>query len=124
MAVIYNTALKNTRLQAVVTALGNNAELVIGTSALAGGTGILVRIPLAATAATVAGGVLTIAGVPRTADATGTGVAAKAELRDGTDNVVVSGLTVGTSDANVIINAVEVSTGQVVQLTAGTITHG
>lgn len=124
MAVIYSTPLKNTRLQAVVTAIGNNGLLVIGTAALNGATGVLATIPLAATAGTVTGGVLTFSGVPRTANATGTGIAALAELRTSAGVVVCSGLTVDTTAANIILNAIEVSAGQLVQMTAGTITHG
>lgn len=124
MAVVYNMDVKNARLQAVVDALGPNGQLVIGTDSLSGGVGILVRIPLANPAATVAGGVLTLAGVPLSDDAISTGIAELAELRDGTDTTVVSGLTVGTAATDLIINAVEISTGQLVQVTAGLITHG
>lgn len=125
MAIVYSTTVKNTRLAAVVTALGSTATLAIGTSGLAGGAGgLLVNVPLANPAATVAGGVLTLAGVPRTATAVGTGVAAKAELRDGAGTVIASGLTVGTSGTDIIINAIDVSAGQTVQVTVGTITHG
>lgn len=124
MAVVYNTNVKNARLQAVVDALGPNGQLVIGTGSLSGSAGILVRIPLANPAATVAGGVLTLAGVPLSDDAISTGIAELAELRDGADTTVVSGLTVGTAATDLIINAVEISTGQLVQVTAGLITHG
>lgn len=124
MAVVYNMDVKNARLQAVVDALGPNGQLVIGTDSLSGGVGILVRIPLANPAATVAGGVLTLAGVPLSDDAISTGIAELAELRDGADTTVVSGLTVGTAATDLIINAVEISTGQLVQVTAGLITHG
>lgn len=127
MAIVYNTTVKNARLQAVVTALGNNAKMVIGTSALAGGaTGVLAEIVLANPPATIAGGVLTVAGVPRSGIATGAGNAAKAELRTSADVVIASDLNVGLdgSGAEVIINAIAVSVGQSVQVNAGTITHG
>jgi len=124
MAVVYSTAVKNTRLQAVVTALGTAGVLVIGTSALAGATGVLATIPLQNPAATVTNGVLTLAGLPLTANATASGTAAKAELRDSSGTVVCSGLTVGTASTDIIINATAVSNGQTVQVTAGTITHG
>lgn len=125
MAVNYSTAAKNARLTAVVNLLGTAGVLVIGTSALAGATGLLVSIPLANPGATVANGVLTVAGVPRQANATGAGTAALAELRDSAGTVIVSGLTVGlaASGADVIIHATAVSVGQTVQCTAGTITH-
>lgn len=127
MAVTYSTTAKNNRLQAVIDLLdagGGPAVLVIGTSALSGGTGVLATIPLADPCATKSGGVLTLAGMPKSATASGTGTAAKAELRDSDGTVVVSGLTVDTSAADIIINAVEISSGQTVQITSGTITHG
>lgn len=124
MAVNYSTAVKNARLQAVISALGTAGTLVIGTSALAGSTGVLATIPLQNPAATVNNGVLTLAGLPLTANATATGTAARAELRDSAGTVVCTGLTVGTSGTDIIINATAVSNGQTVQVTAGTITHG
>lgn len=128
MAIVYATSLKNTRLQAVVTALGNNSQLVIGTDALNGGaTGVLASIPLANPPATVTGGVLTLANLPRTTTATGTGVAAKAELRSSSGSVVASNLVVDDEEGqgiDVVINALEVSSGQSVQVSAGTIIHG
>lgn len=124
MAVVYSTAVKNTRLQAVVTAIGADGLLVIGTAALNGATGRLVTLTLAPVAGTVSGGVLTLSGVPRSADATATGIAALAELRTSAGTVVCSGLTVGTSGTDIILNAAEISAGQLVQVTAGTITHG
>lgn len=127
MSVIYATSLKNTRLTAVVTALdaqSSYATLVIGTSALSGATGVLGTITLPKPSATVTSAVLTLAGVPLTCTAAATGTAAKAELRDSATTVWVSGLTVGISSADIIINSVAISSGQTIQLNSGTITHG
>jgi hypothetical protein len=98
--------------------------LVIGTSALSGATGVLATIPLSATPGTVSGNVFTLAGTPLSATATGTGTAALAEFRNTASTTVVSGLTVGSSGTDIIINATAISTGQSVQVTSGTITHG
>jgi len=84
----------------------------------------LATFTLSSTPGTVAGSVLTISGTPLTATASGTGTAALAEIRNNAGTVIVSGLTVGTSGADIIINATAVSTGQTVSLTSGTITHG
>lgn len=135
MSVIYNATLKNNRMQLVAdliagktaaasTGTATAGKLVVGTSALSGATGVLVTYTLSTTPGTVSSGVLTISGTPLTAVATDTGTAAKAEFRDNSGTVIVSGLTVGTSAADIIINATAVSTGQSVTLTAGTITHG
>jgi hypothetical protein len=124
MAIVYSTTVKNSRLQAVIDALGAGALIVIGTSALSGASGVLASIPMASPSFTIASGVMTLASVPRSVVATGAGVAAKAELRTSGSVVVASGLTVGTSGADFIINATSISVGQTVQCTSGTITHG
>jgi len=110
-------------MTALVTLLGTAGTLTIGTSALSGATGVLAAVPLANPAGSVAGaGVLTIS-VPRSVVASGSGTAAKAELRD-SSGVVVASLSVGTSGTDVIINSTSITSGQTVQLTLGTITHG
>jgi hypothetical protein len=127
MPIVYAAALKTSRMNAVEAALDAGpaaATLVIGTSALSGATGVLATITLADPAGTVSGAVLTFAGMPKSAVASASGTAAKAELRDSTGAVVASGLTVGTSGADIIINSTAISAGQTVQINSGTITHG
>lgn len=125
MAIVYSNTVKNNRMTQVNTALGTAGKLVIGTSALSGATGVLATVPLANPAGTVAGaGVLTLGGMPRSATATAAGTAAKAELRDASDVVVASGLTVGISASDIIIGTTTISVGLTVQLNSGTITHG
>lgn len=135
MAVTYNATLKTNRMQLVAdliasktaaasTGTATAGTLVIGTSALSGATGVLCSFTLGATPGTVSGGVLTLSGTPINGTASGTGTAAKAELRDNSGNVIVSGLTVGTSATDIIINSTAISSGQAVTLTSGTITHG
>ena len=126
MPLNYTNAVKDARMMATVGLIGSAGQLVIGTSALSGATGVLVRVPFDDPAFTVSNGVMTISNPPRTVIAVGTGIAGKVEIRDGSDTVIASGLTVGlpASGAEVIINALEISTGQTVQVTVGTITHG
>ena len=127
MSIVYSNTVKADRLQKVidnVDAAASFGTLVIGTSALSGATGVLATITMPKPCATKTGGVLTIAGVPLSVAAAATGTAAKAELRDSDGVVIASGLTVGTSGTDIIINAVAVSSGQTVQLNSGTITHG
>lgn len=135
MAVSYLAGLRTDRLRLVVNRLGSAAaptitttgvsagNLVIGTSALSGATGVLATIPLSTTPATVSGDVLTLSGVPLSATASASGTAAKAELRNNAGDVIVGGLTVGTSGADVIISNTTITSGQTVQVTSGTITH-
>lgn len=126
MALNYSTAVKNARLAATVAEIGATGQLVIGTSALAGATGVLARVPFDNPSFNVSAGAMTVNNPPRTVLAIDTGIADKVEIRDGSDVVIADGLTIGTtgSGADVIINATNISTGQTVQITIGTITHG
>lgn len=76
MAVIYSTAVKNSRLQSVIDAIGVSGLLKIGTTGMAT---VLATIPLAATSFSApASGAMSLAGVPiidTAADATGTAAA-------------------------------------------------
>ena len=125
MAVVYNTTLKNTRMDAVDTAIGASGKLVIGTSALSGATGVLATITLGSTAfGDSSNGVITLSGVPLSATASAGGTAALAEIRTSADAVIVSGLTVGTSASDIIVGTTTIASGNTVQVNSGTITHG
>jgi hypothetical protein len=134
MAVNYLAALKTNRMQdvadliasktiAAATGAGSLGSLVIGTSALSGATGVLATIALQNPAATVSGAVMTLAGLPLSVNASATGTAALAELRNNAGTVIVGGLTVGTSATDVILNSTSITSGQSVSVTAATITH-
>jgi len=129
----YSTAAKNGQLQAVadltagLTLVGGSGSatagsLVVGTSALSGATGVLATIPLPTTPFSIASGVATLLGVPLNATATATGTAAKAELRNNAGTVIRDGLTVGTSGTDVIIANTAVVNGDILSVTAFTIT--
>lgn len=136
MPVIYNTNVKNYRLQVLAdvmmglvpapsTGTSDTGYLVLGTAALSGATGILVQVPLRIPAASVAGGVLTLSGMPSTGNCTATGTLALAEIRDPSGITLVSGLTVGLSGTNItVFPDTDVEIGQSVQITSGVITHG
>lgn len=131
MSVVYNTTVKNTRLQAVIDAIDAGPSfgtLVLMTAANA----VIATLTLPKPSATKSGGVLTLSGTPLSVAATlaGTNVAAKAELRDSTGTAVVTGLTVGgtaegtNAGKDIVLAASTISLGQTVTVTAGTITHG
>jgi hypothetical protein len=135
MSVTYSTTVKTNRLNVANDAInsktyasgtgsGSAGQLVIGTSALSGATGVLATITLQNPAFTVGTTSMTLAGVPLSATASGTGTAALAEIRNNAGTTIISGLTVGTSGTDIIINATAISSGQTVQVTSGTITHG
>ena len=125
MAVIYAAALRTARMNEVNDAInaGSGAgKLKIGTT----GMGlVLATLTLADPAGSVSGDVLTLDFDPDISDtsADNTGTAAAATITDSDDNVIVSGLTVGTSGTNIVLDSVSITAGQTVTITAGTLTH-
>lgn len=122
MAVTYTTAVKNARLEAVVTQIGSTGVLEIGTTGM--GT-VLATIALNSTAGTATGGVLTFSGFPKSdtsADATGTAAAARIRTATGGTDVV-TGLTVGTSGSDINLDSTSITAGQTITITSATITH-
>jgi hypothetical protein len=135
MAVVYSATLKTNRMQLMADLVASKVaaastgsalagQLVIGTAALSGATGVLATIALPATAFTVAGAVATLQGVPLSVAASATGTAALAELRNNAGTTIASGLTVGTSGSDINLTSVSITSGQTVTVTSGTITHG
>jgi len=120
VAVSYNTTLKNTRLSAVVTAIGSAGYIQVCTSGY--GT-VLATIPLANPAGAVAGGVLTLTTPVSDATADATGTAAVARIKDSGGTVIASGLTVGTSGTDITIASTSIVASQVVTINSATITH-
>lgn len=55
--------------------------------------------------------------------ATGTGVAAKAIVRDSTNATILSGLTVGTVGTGVIIDNTSIADGQMVSMSSAYVNH-
>lgn len=125
MSVVYATTLKTTRLNAVVTAIdaGSAAgKLKIRNSS----NTVLATLTLADPCGTVSGDTLTFDFDPDISDssADATGTAENAIITDSDDNVIVSGLTVGTSSTNVVMDSTSITAGQTVTITTGSITHG
>ena len=125
MAVIYSTATKNARMDAVAGQIDGGSHagvLQIGTTAM--GT-VLCEFTLnKPCAAAASGGVLTLSGFPKSdTAANNTGTAAAAVIKDSSGTTVISGLTVGTSSADIVLDSVSITAGQTVTLNAATITH-
>ena len=122
MAITYTTAVKNARLNAVTTAIGTTGVLEIGTTSM---STVLATINLANPAAPAAsGGVLTFT-MPQSdlaADATGTAAAARIRTASGGTDIV-TGLTVGTSASDLILDSVNFTLGQTITINSATITH-
>lgn len=122
MAVTYTTAVKNARLDAVVTQIGSTGVLEIGTTGMAS---VLATIALGNPAGTTSGGVLTFSGFPRSdtaADATGTAAAARIRTASGGTDII-TGLTVGTSGSDINLDSTSITAGQTVTINSASITH-
>lgn len=125
MAFAYSTALKNARLDAITTKIdaGSAAgKLEIGTAGMATTLATVTLDDPSSTGAV--GGVLTFAGFPKTVAATASGTAAEARFRDSDNNNIITGLTVGTSGTDIIVDNTNVASGQNITINASpTITH-
>ena len=124
MSVIYGTAIRTARMTAVHTAINQGTgagKLKIYTTAKGS---LLATLTLADPAGAVSGDVLTFDCTPAlSATAGNSGTAAVAEITDSDDAIIVSGLTVGTSGTNVVLDSVSITSGQTVSITAATLTH-
>lgn len=123
MAISYSTAVKNSRLGVVQTAIEADAgfgSLRIYTAAYAS---LLVTIPLE-DGQSPSGGVLALIDAAANGVAGNSGTAAIARITDNSGDMVAEGLTVGTSGTDVILDSVSITAGQTVTINSATITHG
>ena len=124
MALTYSTATKTARMSAVKDQidLGSGAgKLEIGTTAMAS---VLVTVTLNDPCGSASAAALAFAGFPKTVAASLGGTAATARIRDSDNNDVITGLTVGTSNADIILDNTSINAAQNVTINATpTITH-
>jgi hypothetical protein len=120
MAVTYSNAVKEARLNAVISAIGASGKLEIGSAGMAS---VLATIALANPAGTASGGTLTFTLPASDLSADNGGTAAEARIRTGANADVVTGLTVGTSGADIILDSVSITAGQAVTIVSGSIAH-
>ena len=123
MAVNYDTPTKSARMAATVLQFDAHASPATLEIATAGYASVLVSITLADPSFTESGGVITMAGAPKSGVAGATGTAAVGRIKEGGGTTKVNNLTVGTSGSDINLNSVSITSGQTVTLTAGTITH-
>jgi hypothetical protein len=121
MAVIYASTLRTSRMDAVLTAIGNAGKIKGYTS----GDVLVATWALPTPSGSVSGDVLTFDVDPDiNATLATTGTITKATITTAADAVVVSGLTVGTSGTNLVMSSNVVgSTGDTVTLQTATLTH-
>jgi len=123
MAVNWNAPSKSARMNAGLAQIDANpspAMIEIGTVGMAQ---VLAVLQLAKPSFTESGGVLTMAGAPRSGVATLTGIAAAARIKDGGGTIVVTGLTVGTSGTDIVLNSTAINNFQTVTLNSFALTH-
>jgi hypothetical protein len=127
MAVTYATVVKTARMQAVADQIDGGSgspaagKLIIGTAAM--GT-VLAIVPFVVPCGTVSGDTLTFDYDPDiSVFAIATGTAAAATIVDSDGTTLISGLTVGTSGANVNLTNLSIAEHQEVKITSGTIQH-
>ena len=118
MAVTYATAVKTARMTATRDHFANGT-LEIMTSADA----VLVTFGLDAAGGTISGAVWTLVFDNSTVPASGTGTAAKAQVKNSGATANLTGLTVGTSGSDINLDSVDITSGQNVTLSSATITH-
>ena len=124
MAVTYAADVKTDRMDAVIAQIDAGAGagyIEIGTSGMAT---VLATITLGDPCGTTTGSVLNFSGFPRSdTSADDTGTAAEARIRDSDANDVITGMTVGTSGTDVILDSLSITAGQTVTINSASITH-
>lgn len=125
MAVTYSTAAKTARMNAVVAQIDAGASTSTIEIGVSGFGTVLAVFDLPDPCGTVTNGVLTFDMDPDLtyASANDSGTAAEARIKDGDGTVVISGLTVGTSGTDIVLDNNVINAGQTVTLTTGSITH-
>lgn len=118
MAVTYNVAVKTDRMTATRDYFGAGT-LEIQTS----GDAVLAVFDLTTAGGSVSGAVWTLAFDASTVAASGTGTAAKAVVKNSANAAHITGLTVGTSESDINLDSVSITTGQNVTLSSATLTH-
>ena len=122
MSVIYATALKTARMLATRDDVcgGTSGTLEIGTAGMAT---VLATFTLTTAGGIVATDIWTLAFLASTVAAGNTGVAAAAQIKDSGGTALVTGLTVGVTAEDIVLDSSNITSGQNVTLTAATMQH-
>ena len=123
MAVTYTTAVKNARLDAVTTAIGNAGKLEIGTDAMATTLAVFTLSSPADGGAGAANGILTFDMPKSDTNADDTGTATTARIVTSADLDIITGLTVGVTAEDIVLDSASITAGQTVTISSATITH-
>ena len=127
MSVTYSTAVKTARMTAVRDAIDAGGAAGVLEICSASYASVLATITLGysgASTGTISGAVLTLAGFPRSdTSADNSGTAAVARIRTSAAADVITGLTVGTSGTDIVLDSVSITAGQTVSISSATFTH-
>lgn len=118
MSVDYNVAVKTTRLTATRDYFANGTLEIQDAS-----NNVLVTFGLTASGGSVSGNIWTLGFDSTTVAATATGIAAKAVIKDSGGNAHITGLTVGESASDIVIDNTDINTSQNVTMNTATIQH-
>lgn len=119
MAVNYTTAVKTSRMTATRDDVANGSLEILDTD----GTTVLVTYGLDATAGSVSGARWTLGFDATTVAASASGTAATARIKDSGGTAQITGLTVGTSGADITIDNTSINSGQDCTINSAYIDH-
>ena len=123
MAVTYSDTIKNNRMTQVLNGIDAGASYGYIEICSAAYALVLATINLADPCGTVGTQALTLTMPKSDTTADNTGTAAVARIKDSDGNIVVSGLTVGTSGTDIILSSLAITAGDTVTLNSAVITH-
>lgn len=110
-------------MQAVVAAFDGDPDPATLELCTAGYGAVLAVVTLAKPSFSEAGGTITMLGAPRATTAIAGGVAALARIKDGAGLARCSNLSVGTANADVIVNTTTVIQNEPVTVMSAAIAH-
>jgi hypothetical protein len=123
MAVTYSDTIKNNRMTQVLNAIDGGAGAGYIEICSAAYAAVLATITLSDPCGTVGTQALTLTMPKSDTNADNTGTAAIARIKDSTGTIVVSGLTVSTSGADINLSSLAITAGDTVTLNSAVITH-
>ena len=123
MAVTYSNTVKDNRMTQVLNAIDGGAGAGYIEICSAAYAAVLATITLADPCGSVASQALTLTMPKSDTDADATGAAAIARIKDSVGNIIVSGLTVGTSGTDVILSSTAITAGDTVTINSVVFTH-
>lgn len=123
MAVTYSNTVKDNRMTQVLNAIDGGAGAGYIEICSAAYAAVLATITLSDPCGTVGTQALTLTMPKSDTIADNTGTAAIARIKDSTGTIVVSGLTVSTSGADINLSSLAITAGDTVTLNSAVITH-